>query len=104
MPRPVKRDQHSDKFSRYRATKRARGMKLLRIWVPDPNAPGFKEEAERQAALLRGAPEEAEAMAVIEAVAAWPAEDYDWGPEGPPADAFPSAAPAAPKSGHSDNE
>ena len=53
-------------------------MKLLRICVPDPNAPGFREEAERQAALLRGSPEEAEAMAFIEAAAAWPEEPYDW--------------------------
>src|SRR3954465_4711211 len=72
MPRPAKRDEHPDKFARYRATQRTRGMKLLRIWVPDPNAPGFQEEAERQAALLQGAPEEAETIAFIEAVAAWP--------------------------------
>jgi hypothetical protein len=44
-----------------------RGMKLIRLWVPDPRAPGFAEEASRQAALLRGAPEEGEALAFIEA-------------------------------------
>jgi hypothetical protein len=43
-------------------------MKLLRIWVPDPKAPGFAEEARRQAALLRGAPEERAALDFIEAV------------------------------------
>mgnify|MGYP000983862701 CR=1 FL=1 len=32
-------------------------------------APGFAEEARRQAALLRGAPEEIEALAFIETVA-----------------------------------
>jgi hypothetical protein len=42
-------------------------MKLLRIWVPDPRAPGFAEEARRQAMLLRGAPEEKEALEFIEA-------------------------------------
>jgi hypothetical protein len=49
-------------------------MKLLRIWVPDPNAPGFAEEVARQAALLRGAPEEEEALEFIEAAAreTWP--------------------------------
>src|SRR4051794_41506670 len=62
MPRPAKRDEHPDKFARYRATQRTRGMKLLRIWVPDPNAPGFQEEAERQAVLLQGAPEEVQTM------------------------------------------
>jgi len=68
MPRPARTDG-LDKFQRYRATRRARGMKLLRIWVPDPRAPGFPEEVERQASLLRGAPEEREALDFIEATA-----------------------------------
>jgi hypothetical protein len=38
-------------------------------WVRDRHAPGFREEAHRQALLLRGAPEETEAIAFIEAVA-----------------------------------
>ncbi|MEO9191781.1 MAG: antitoxin MazE family protein [Acetobacteraceae bacterium] len=59
----------TDKFGRYRASQRTRGMKLLRVWVPDPRAPGFREEARRQAALLRGSPDEAEALDFIEAAA-----------------------------------
>jgi hypothetical protein len=66
MPRPAKHDG-LDKFRRLRASRRARGMKLVRIWVPDPKAPGFAEEARRQAALLRGAAEEQEALDFIEA-------------------------------------
>lgn len=58
-----------NKFKRYRISKRTKGMKLLRLWVPDPTAPGFAEEARRQAALLRGAPEETETLDFIEAVA-----------------------------------
>ena len=46
-----------------------KGMKLLRLWVPDPKAPGFAAEARRQAALLRAAPEEREALDFIEAAA-----------------------------------
>jgi Protein of unknown function (DUF3018) len=65
MPRPAKQDG-LDKFRRLRANRRARGMKLVRIWVPDPKAPGFAEEARRQAALLRGAAEEQEALDFIE--------------------------------------
>jgi hypothetical protein len=61
---------------RYRASQKARGMKLLRIWVPDPNAPGFKEELARQAALLRGAPEELETLDFIEALTADWADDW----------------------------
>ena len=68
MPRPASRDR-ADKFERYRARQHTRGLKLLRVWVPDPRAPGFRAEARRQASLLRGAPEEAEALALIEAEA-----------------------------------
>jgi hypothetical protein len=70
MPRPV-RDDGLDKFRRYRATRKANGMKLVRIWVPDPQAPGFREEALRQAQLLRGRPEEQDALDFIEAAADW---------------------------------
>ena len=68
MPRLASNDG-LDKFQRYRAIRKANGMKLLRLWVPDPHAPGFREEAQRQAMLLRGAPEEHEALDFIEAVA-----------------------------------
>ncbi len=73
MPRtkPSARDGLS-KFQRYRNAQRGRGMKLLRIWVPDPQWPGFAEEAERQAKLLRGRPEEREALDFIEAAFPWP--------------------------------
>lgn len=58
-----------DKFRRYRLSQRERGLKLLRVWVPDPRTPAFRQEARRQAALLRGAPEERDALDFIEAVA-----------------------------------
>lgn len=55
-----------NKFKRYRDGYRMKGMKLVRIWTPDPAAPGFAREAARQAALLRGASEEADALTFIE--------------------------------------
>jgi hypothetical protein len=67
MPRDAKQDG-IDKFRPLRANRKARGMKLVHGWVPDPKAPGFAEEARREAALLRGAPEEQEALDFIEAV------------------------------------
>jgi hypothetical protein len=45
-------------------------MKLLQIWVPDPHAPGFQEEVDRQSRLLRGTPEELEVLDFIEAALA----------------------------------
>jgi hypothetical protein len=65
MPRSASTDGLS-KFQRYRATRRARGMKLLRVWVPDPRAEGFAAEARHQAEVLRGAAEEAVALAFID--------------------------------------
>jgi hypothetical protein len=70
MPRSASHDG-LDKFQRYRATRKANGMKLLRIWVPDPSAPGFRQEALRQAQLLRGRSEEQDALDFIEAAADW---------------------------------
>jgi predicted xylose isomerase-like sugar epimerase len=56
-----------NKSQRYRQRRAMQGMKLLRLWVPDPAAPGFAEELRRQVSLLRGAPEEREALDFIEA-------------------------------------
>jgi len=62
------------KFQRYRRAKSEGGMRLLRLWVTDPTQPGFAEEAARQATLLRGRPEEREALSFIDAAFAWPKE------------------------------
>ena len=60
--------QHGEnKYQRFRARRAQQGMKLLRVWVPDPAAPGFIEEAKRQAAVLKSRPEESEALDIIEA-------------------------------------
>jgi hypothetical protein len=42
-------------------------MKLVRIWVPDADNPAFAAKARREADVLRGAPEEQEALDFIEA-------------------------------------
>ena len=76
MPRVVTPSDELSKFQRYRASKRRQGMKLLRVWVPDPAAPGFAAEAQRQAALLCGAPEERESLDFIESAA----DFEDWTP------------------------
>lgn len=75
MPRARRKpEQDLSKFQRYRRAQERRGMKLLRVWVPDPRKPEFAREAERQAALLRGRAEEREALEFIEAIVDWPDE------------------------------
>lgn len=73
MPRQAANDGQN-RFKRYRENKRREGKRLLRIWVPDTRAPGFAEEMKRQARILRGTPEEAEALDFIE-------KNMDWGDE-----------------------
>lgn len=73
MPR-MSADDGLDKFQRHRANRRSQGMKLLRIWVPDPRAPGFAAEAKRQAALLRGTPDNEAALDFIEGLL----KEEDW--------------------------
>lgn len=86
MPDPARTSPPS-KFARYRQRKRADGKKLLRMWVPDVNAPGFQEDIERQVALINASPDEKAVMDWIEGATADVLRDepaYDWGPEGPP--------------------
>lgn len=71
MPRPRTNDGLT-KAQRYLRHQQHRGMKLLRVWVPDPHHPEFAAEARRQGLLLRGAPEEIEALDFIASAFDWP--------------------------------
>ena len=71
MPHPSRPADRPAKFRRDRASKKARGLKLVRLWIPDPRTPGFAAEAERQANLLHGTPEETAALDFIAAAADW---------------------------------
>jgi hypothetical protein len=66
-----------DKFRRYRARKKAAGLREIRMWVPDVNAPGFWERSVLAASRLRTAPEEEETMLFIEAMQANEAGFWD---------------------------
>jgi hypothetical protein len=73
MPRTKRLTEDGlNKFQRYRQAQHSKGMRLLRVWVPDTHLPEFAKEAERQAKMLYNRPEEKEALAFIEAAFAWP--------------------------------
>ncbi len=72
MPRAKGTDGGMTKFQGYRQQKQHKGMKLLRVWVPDPHCPEFAAEARRQGRLLRGTSEETEARAFIASAFEWP--------------------------------
>ncbi len=59
-----------NKFRRYRAAKKARGLKEIRMWLPDVYSAEFKSEMARAAKELNGSQSEREAMEFIEAVMA----------------------------------
>ena len=71
-PKAKKTDDGLTKFQRSRRHRQHKGMKLLRVWAPDPCLPGCASEARRQGGVLSGSPEEAEALLFIESAFEWP--------------------------------
>lgn len=59
-----------DKYKAYRARKKAAGLKQVRIWTLDPDAPGFPEALAEAGARLRTLESEREAMDFLEVMGA----------------------------------
>lgn len=94
--RGVPKEQPS-KFARYRARKRAQGLRLKRMWVLDTSAPGFQEEINRQLAILRDAPEQQEVMDWLEDMTEEvELPPYDWPEEDQAPSEHPNKAPESP--------
>ncbi len=62
------RSGSADKVRRYRARMRARGLRSIQLWVPDTRAPGFADEARRQARAVACSAREREDQAFIDAI------------------------------------
>lgn len=58
----------SDKFKKYRASKRRQGLKLVRMWLPDPKSASVRRRIRHQCLALRGTPADREALDFIEAI------------------------------------
>jgi Protein of unknown function (DUF3018) len=50
---------------------RRRGLRPLEIWVPDPGAPGFTEEARRQSLAVANSHHEKDDQAFVDAISIW---------------------------------
>ncbi|MBX9909652.1 MAG: antitoxin MazE family protein [Beijerinckiaceae bacterium] len=71
MPTNPARKTRAAEAARQRREKlRAKGMREIRIWVPDTRAPGFAEEARRQSLAVANSPGEKEDIAFVEAITA----------------------------------
>lgn len=55
----------------YRARLRSEGLRPVQIWVPDENAPGFREEVRTQITSL-DPHEESDTMDFLEKLEDWP--------------------------------
>ena len=80
----------AQRAARYRAAKRAQGLRLKQIWVPDLRDPEVRAAIAREGAEINRRDEADDVMAWLEAaqtdlMANEP--DYDWGPGGPPDEA-----------------
>lgn len=74
MPRPALKDGLS-KQARYRAAKKAAGLKEIRLWVPDPKNPEFLARLKRDMDAIRKSPGEADDIAFAEALTDWPSDE-----------------------------
>lgn len=74
MPRPAIKDGLS-KHARYRAAKKAAGLKEVRIWVYDRSNPEFMARLKRDMAAVRKSEQERRDIAFVEAVTDWPDEE-----------------------------
>ncbi len=59
-----------EKVRAHRARLRAQGLRPIQIWVPDVRAPGFVDEARRQARLVAGSGQESEDQAWLDSLSA----------------------------------
>lgn len=62
--------QKPDKFRRYRARKKAQGLREIRMWVPDVNVPGFQDELERACREINESKDSAEVQAWLDEMTA----------------------------------
>jgi hypothetical protein len=71
-----------ERSARYRASQKAKGLRLKRMWVPDLNNPEIVQQIRREWQEIAKSAEEAEVTAWTEAMReeVWGSEpDYDWG-------------------------
>jgi len=64
-------NQSPEKFRRYRASLKARGLRQIQLWVPDTTAPDFPAMIERQLRQVEETPEDRETLDLIDKVADW---------------------------------
>lgn len=57
-----------DKVRDYRLRMRAKGMKLVQLWVPDTSSATFKAHARRESLLIAQSPHDADDQAFVDSI------------------------------------
>jgi len=73
-PRAAKRVQSNssrDKVRAYRKRMRAKGLRLVQMWLPDTRTPEFAAEAHRQSLRANASPFAAEDQAWVDSMSDW---------------------------------
>ena len=60
-----------DKVRAYRKRMRAKGFRLVQMWLPDTRTPEFAAEAHRQSLLANTSPHAAEDQAWVDSLSDW---------------------------------
>ncbi len=60
-----------DKVSAFRKRQRAKGLRLVQMWLPDTRTPEFAAEARRQSLLANNSPFAAEDQAWVDSMSDW---------------------------------
>ena len=74
MTEPRRPRSVNEKVKDHRARLRKQGLRPVQFWLPDVRAPGFAEEARRQARAIAQSPGEQEDLDFVESIS-------DFGPE-----------------------
>ncbi len=65
------RVQSPEKFRRYRARLKARGLRQIQLWVPDTTSPDFQARLESQIRRIEASDEDDQSLDFIEHTADW---------------------------------
>ena len=66
-----------EKVRAYRARMRAKGLRLIQMWLPDTRTPEFADLAHRASVAIANSPTEQEDQAFIDSVSWWTSEEAE---------------------------
>ncbi len=75
--KPTRTKSSREKVRAYRARRRAKGLRLVQMWLPDTRTPEFAELAHRASVAIANSPTEQEDQAFIDSIQWWTSEEAE---------------------------